>query len=311
MKIKFNSLYAVAFMGLLSFASCKKDDAPTPTPPTPQPQPELVEVIQGKWVIDLPASARVKHPKVSAKTQEQETTYTVEFLSDNTFILDLGGYAFHRAFSIQDKVVSLDGLIMLSNVKRTDDNLSFKITFTDAFDEEFDDDKSGASINVTSTKVAAIQIPEDIKNITKKWYLDMNSDYENNYLLLLAEEAHANRVERLFTVNGTIYTEFFNNEERRGALTSLWKKHATQNGIVEYTEEEDITDEFYAVALTTSALDLKHYVAIEDDSVPSARNTEGGDGDDEGDDDAPDGFELKGTLSFSTEKPSTPEVRKR
>ncbi len=305
MKIKFNSLHAIAFVGLLSFASCKKDDAPKPpTPPPPDPV-SLVEQIQGKWTVTPPAG-RIK---VSAKTQESEpATYVLEFLSDETFIIDLGsGAAFHRSFSINEDntAIELDDLATLTNVTRTNDKLSFKITFSEALDEELD----GISFNLTGQKVTPLEVPVGIKDITKKWYLDLNSEYEENELLALAASIHANRVERIFTVNGTIYTEFFAGEESLLAGTSLWKMHETEEGIVEYTEDAD-GEGYFAVTLAGTTLELEHFVAAEGDDEPSGRKTDDDDDDDNDDDDDAPAFVSKGKLSFSSEEP-VPDTRRR
>lgn len=297
MKIKFNSLHAIALLGLLSFASCKKDDAP---PPDPQPNgPELIEEIQGKWTITPPAG-RIK---VSAKTQESgPSTYMLEFLSDKTFIIDLGGGAtFHRSFSIEDKTIALDDLATITNVKRTNDKLSFRIRFSEALDEELD----GVSLNLTAQKVTPLQVPAGIKDITKKWYLDLNSAYDGNELLALAASKNADRVESVFTVNGTIYTEFFRGDARLLAGINMWKMHETENGIVEYNEHAD-GEGYYKVTLEGNALELEHFVAAEgdDDGGGSDRKA------DQDGDDAP-AFVSKGKLSFSSEKPVVPATRTR
>lgn len=278
MKIKSSIFYSALFLGLLSFASCKKDETPKPEPITPEA--ELFQKVQGRWTFSLPAG-RIK-PPVSSKNQEPLPSVAfVEFFSDNTFILHFGfaHQPYTGSFEVKNSnTIELEDLGVLSNVTVTENTISFTFTLS----EEIDD----VEFNTTGSKVAAIQVADNRKGIVKKWYLALDGDISEQVEIAMGLEA--DRVERTFTAHGTIYTEYFSGEESVYARVNNWRLHETEDAIVEYYGTETEGYGYYKVkTLSADALSFEHFI-------------ENSDGE----------FEKVATVNYSTQKP-VPATRKR
>ncbi len=283
MKIKSSIFYSVMFLGLLGFASCKKEETPKPDPKGPEVQ--LFEKAQGKWRINVPAG-RIKNPPVSSKAAplsskiQGSSSFIVEFLSDNSFIFGYGFSGTLGTYEVKNnKAIELKDLAELSDISFSDNTMSFTFTW---FGEDGDEDEV---MNVTATKFADIEIPQNRKDILKKWYIELTGDIADEIEDMGYE---IDRIERTYTVNGTVLTEGFKDDELLYTTIMHWHMHATEDAIVEYSNQaSESTPYFKLETFSASAVVLGRFEQNDDGE-----------------------FEKTGTYKYFSEKPA-PADRKR
>lgn len=234
MKFPFSPRHLVLFLGLSTFIACKKDDAPKPDPVIPDtPEQVLFGKIQGKWNAEIEAPRRIKEggAPVSLKSQEAYPEVTsVEFFDDSTFIL--GTYSYYHStigkFSIKDSAsIQLSDVALVKNIKFSADQISFDVTIGDY------------TFSTIANKVAPLQIADTKKGLLKNWTLELGEDYDG-YFKYNLQDFEANKIKRLFTAHGTVYTQFYDGNELKGGIVNSWRWHPTQtDAIVEYRFYED------------------------------------------------------------------------
>lgn len=257
MKFPFSPRHLFLFLGLSTFIACKKDDAPKPDPVIPDtPEQVLFGKIQGKWTAEIEGPRRIKEGKspVSQKNQEPSPLITsVEFFNDSTFIL--GSYSYHQTnagkFSIKDSAtIQLGDDVLVKNIKFNGEEISFDVTVDDY------------SFSTIAKKVAPLQIADNRKGLLKNWTLSLGDEYDGDFKYDL-QYFEADKIKRLFTVNGTIYTQFYEDNAFRGGYVSFWKWHPTQSdAILEYYHYDDVSEHrFHKIkGLTDNILSLTEYV---------------------------------------------------
>lgn len=257
MKIQFNPRYLALFLGLSVFIACKKDDAPKPADPVETPEQILFGKIQGRWEADIPPPARTQSgAPVSSKNQEMLRFTSVEFLSDSTFIFTTNGYSDLGHYVVTDSnSVALTGIAEVNDIEFTSSGISFSVKLTSG-------DWEGRELEATGKKVEAITVAEAKKPLLKNWYLSINGDKGNIYTEY-ASQYQADKVKRLFTEYGTVFTQYYADTVLVRGKVNYWKWHpSVADAIIEYTDADEIPDNRYfkITALSTSALTIDEYV---------------------------------------------------
>lgn len=247
MKFPFSPRLLMLFLGLSTFIACKKDDAPQPDPIKDTPEQVLFKKIQGKWSAELEAFGRVKGKNipVSMKNQDRGSILSsIEFFEDSTYVL--GTYYSYvtgtgRFTVIDSATVQIGELITFRNISFTGDQISFTV--------ELDDE----TLPVVATKSPALQIPDSKKAILNNWTLVVDEN-TGDYFKYWLEDIGADRVKRLFTVNGTILTQFYDGDEVLYSFSRSWKWHPEiADAIVEYYHVDDIDyNQYYAISTLNS-----------------------------------------------------------